>query len=97
MSDVCAWENLVCAFYQAAAGKRHRVPVRVFVQDFDARLARIGDRIARLDLPVSDLKRFVIHDPKKRIIHAPSFEDRVIHHAVMNPAMPGPASGIWMI
>ena len=30
------------------------------------------------------LKRFVIFDPKKRIIHAPCFNDRVFHHAVMN-------------
>jgi len=88
ISDVCAWDNLACAFYRAAAGKRHSAAVRSFVQDFDARLAQTADRIIRLDLPVSDLRRFVIHDPKRRIIHAPSFEDRVIHHAVMNLAGP---------
>ncbi|QTD48577.1 RNA-directed DNA polymerase [Sulfidibacter corallicola] len=28
--------------------------------------------------------RFVIHDPKRRVIHAPCFADRVLHHAMMN-------------
>jgi hypothetical protein len=31
--------------------------------------------------------RFVIHEPKERIIHAPSFEDRVVHHALVDAAM----------
>ncbi|WP_320043447.1 reverse transcriptase/maturase family protein [uncultured Desulfobacter sp.] len=84
--DICTWDNLARAFYQAAAGKRDSLEVRAFVQDFDARLARIADRIIRLELPVSDPRRFVIHDPKRRIIHAPCFEDRVIHHAIMNLA-----------
>jgi hypothetical protein len=32
---------------------------------------------------VGRLERFVIHDPKRRIIHAPAFRERVLHHALM--------------
>lgn len=88
ITDICAWDNLACAFYQAAAGKRDSSAVRAFAKEFDAMLVRTADRIIHLDFPVSDLRRFVIHDPKRRTIHAPCFEDRVIHHAVMNLAGP---------
>jgi hypothetical protein len=32
--------------------------------------------------------RFIIHDPKERMITAPSFRDRVLHHAIMNVCEP---------
>lgn len=32
--------------------------------------------------------RFVIHDPKRRVITAPAFRDRVLHHAIMNVCEP---------
>lgn len=35
-------------------------------------------------LPYGDFRAFQIHDPKKRLIHAACFEDRVFHHALMN-------------
>lgn len=30
------------------------------------------------------LKRFIVCDPKSRTIHASSFRDRIVHHAVIN-------------
>jgi len=32
--------------------------------------------------------QFVVHDPKKRVITAPVFEERVLHHAIMNVCDP---------
>ena len=32
--------------------------------------------------------RFVIHDPKERVIHAARFPERVLHHALMNVCEP---------
>ena len=29
------------------------------------------------------MSRFHIHDPKPRVIHAPCFRERVLHHAVV--------------
>ena len=36
--------------------------------------------------PQGRASRFVIHDPKRRVIHAACFADRVLHHAIFNLA-----------
>ena len=38
--------------------------------------------------PVGRYHQFVIHDPKERIITAPCFAERVLHHAMMNVCEP---------
>ena len=37
---------------------------------------------------MGDYVRFPIRDPKPRVIHAPSFRERVLHHALMNICEP---------
>ncbi len=39
-------------------------------------------------MPYGRFREFFIFDPKKRLIHAACFEDRVFHHALMNIAGP---------
>lgn len=39
-------------------------------------------------MPYGKFKEFQIFDPKKRLIHAACFEDRIFHHAVINLAGP---------
>ena len=34
------------------------------------------------------MRAFRIHDPKPRLIHAPAFRERVLHHALMAHAGP---------
>ena len=34
------------------------------------------------------MRQFRIHDPKPRLIHAPAFRDRLVHHAIMAHAGP---------
>ena len=40
------------------------------------------------DYPVGQYQRFVVHDPKERVIYAASFPERVLHHALMNVCEP---------
>ena len=42
----------------------------------------------KIVFPVGRFSQFVIHDPKERIITAPCFAERVLHHAVMNVCEP---------
>lgn len=46
----------------------------------------LGRDIQAGTVRVGDHRRFVVHDPKRRVIHAPSFRERVLHHAIMNVA-----------
>jgi retron-type reverse transcriptase len=60
--------------------------VQAFLQHFDSNLNRLGDDIRHARLPYGKFRAFQIHDPKKRLIHAACFEDRIFHHALMNLA-----------
>ncbi|OQX06388.1 MAG: hypothetical protein BWK73_30975 [Thiothrix lacustris] len=79
-------KNLIAAFRKAAKGKRHRGDVQAFMQDFDNNLNHLGIDIRAARLPYGKFRAFQIHDPKKRLIHAACFEDRIFHHALMNLA-----------
>lgn len=80
--------NLALALYKAAHRKAQRPAVAAFVADADARLAELGRRIVAGEVPNGRARSFVIHDPKRRIITAACFADRVLHHAILNLAEP---------
>jgi retron-type reverse transcriptase len=81
---VADYANLADAALKAARGKRAQTEVRAFFAHFDAYLARLADAIQTGNVPLGSYRCFQIHDPKPRLIHAPSFPDRVIHHALLN-------------
>lgn len=89
LADVAAWGNLTEAFAAAARGKRGRADVEAFRADLDRNLDRLRARILGGGQPFAPMRAFTIRDPKIRLIHAPVFEERVLHHALM--AVIGPA------
>lgn len=84
LDDIAAWQNLVGAFGKAAKGKRGRSDVEAFRADLDRELDRLGREIHSGTVALDRMRSFSIHDPKPRIIHAPCFRERVLHHALMN-------------
>ncbi len=83
IEDVADVRNLAWAYHRAARGKRRRPDVVRFSQDLDAQLNELSCEILDGSVPVGSWRRFVIHDPKRRTIHAPVFHERVLHHALM--------------
>jgi len=88
LSEVAEFSNLSLAFYKAAKGKRARSSVQAFETHIESHLSRLSADILNEQLPYGRYREFTIYDPKKRLIHAASFEDRVFHHAFMNLAGP---------
>lgn len=80
--------NLRLAFCRAARGKRHRPEVMRFAATLDERLAEMRIRLLAGTFPVGRFRQFEIHDPKRRIITAPVFPERVLHHAIVNVCEP---------
>lgn len=72
------------AAWKAARGKRLRPDVRPFFASFDESLARLASDIRAGRVPYGDYRTFRIHDPKERVIYAACFDDRVLHHAILN-------------
>jgi RNA-directed DNA polymerase len=77
-------ENLVLATWKAARGKHDRPAVARFLADLDGHLTRLSRSILDGTAPQGRFREFVIHDPKRRTIHAACFADRVLHHAILN-------------
>jgi retron-type reverse transcriptase len=82
------WENLLDATGRAVRGKRDREEVRRFLANLEGELAALIQELREGTYAGSGFHRFTIHDPKERIISAPTFRDRVAHHAIMNVCEP---------
>jgi retron-type reverse transcriptase len=72
------------ANFFAARHKKARSDVTRFAANLEQELEKIRDEILAGSAAPRPLKRFAIRDPKPRLISAPCFRDRVLHHAIMN-------------
>lgn len=88
LEDVADWDNLVRAVYRAARGRRMKTAVRDFHQNMEANLVPLRNSLLDGTIPVGCVSTFHIMDPKRRVIHAPVFRERVLHHALMNQIGP---------
>lgn len=87
--------NLERALYLALKGKRARQDAQDFVAALPGSLEAVAQRIREGSGPVGRFREFRIRDPKERIISAPCFEDRVLHHALIGVC--GPIMDGWLI
>lgn len=81
-------ENLRIAAHKALRGKRDRPDARLFASDLEANLLELRCALERGDVALGTWNQFTIRDPKVRLITAPCFRERVLHHAVMNVCEP---------
>ncbi|MCB1949535.1 reverse transcriptase domain-containing protein [Nitrosomonas sp.] len=88
LEQIAELSNLALALHRAARGKRYRDQVSRFLQQAERNLNQLARDILDERMPYGDFRSFIIHDPKRRTIHAACFEDRIFHHAVMNQAGP---------
>ena len=85
---ISEFENLRLAFHKAARGRRGQAVVRQFAASLDQRIATMSVAIAEGTFPIGRFQQFLIRDPKERVITAPCFDERVLHHAIMNICEP---------
>jgi hypothetical protein len=81
-------DNLRLALHQALRGKRSRPDARAFVAQLETNLEALRTSLARGDVVLGESHQFTIFDPKQRLITAPCFRERVLHHAILNVCEP---------
>jgi hypothetical protein len=86
--EIAAWPNLVWAAYRAARGKQFRPEVASFLAALDGNLKALRTGILDGTVPIGEFTEFRIRDPKPRVIRAPCFRERVLHHAIIACAGP---------
>lgn len=80
--------NLMLAFYKAAKGKTMSNDVEIFRNNIEQNLQKLRLQILSGNICVGKYHYFKIYDPKERLICAASFDERVLHHAIMNICHP---------
>ncbi len=86
--QVCAWDNLYLAYRRARKGKRGRPPAADFEFDLEANLVGLQRELREKTYIPGAYSSFYIHEPKRRLISAAPFRDRVVHHALCNVIEP---------
>jgi len=75
-------EALHQAWLRARKGKRERESVLIFKEHAPARLAMLRKAICDGSYNPSSPRAFHVYEPKKRLIEAPTFRDRIVQHAI---------------
>ncbi len=83
LAQIADWDNLINSTWKAASGRRCRSQVLAFVAKLDENLRELRRAILTENIVIQPSRVFHIRDPKPRMIHAPTFRDRVLHHAIM--------------
>jgi RNA-directed DNA polymerase len=82
------FENLYNAFCQARRGKRKTPAVAGFEYNLEPNLFDLQAELKEQRYQPGDYHSFYIRDPKRRLISAAPFRDRVVHHALCNVIEP---------
>jgi RNA-directed DNA polymerase len=87
-AQLCHWANLYLAYRKAARGKRGRPPAARFEYRLEDNLIRLQEELRTKTYRPGVYHSFYIHEPKRRLISAAPFRDRVVHHALCNVVEP---------
>lgn len=79
-----SWNNLLLAYQKAAKGKRGLPHVAAFEYELEENLLSLQHDLVFKTYSPGPYYSFYIHEPKKRLISAAPFRDRVVHHALCN-------------
>lgn len=83
-----AWDNLWEAYHKAAKGKRGRLAAARFEYKLADNLIELQDELTDGSYRPGPYTHFQIEEPKRRLISAAPFRDRVVHHALCNVIEP---------
>lgn len=87
-NELTSWDNLLQAFRKASAGKRGHPEVAAYEYRLEDNLLRLQEELCARVYRPGKYDSFYIHEPKRRLISAAPFHDRVAHHALCNVIEP---------
>lgn len=86
--QICCWDNLLLAYRRAAKGKRGQAAAAGFEHHLEDNLVALQEELLGRTYAPGPYSSFTIHEPKRRLISAAPFRDRVVHHALCNVIEP---------
>ncbi len=83
-SKIYDYENIYKAYLSARKSKRYRSEVLKFTANLEENLINIQNELIWKTYRPRAVRQFYVTEPKMRLITAPAFYDRVVHHAIHN-------------
>ena len=87
-AELYSWENLLLAYQKASKGKRGHPNVAAFEYRLEDHLIQLQQELRMFSYQPGRYDSFYINEPKRRLISAAPFRDRVVHHALCNQIEP---------
>jgi len=87
---IVSWKNLLDAYHHAAAEKWFRDDVAAFSASLGKNLLKIQKSLRLKYYQVGNYREFYVYEPKKRLVMALNFPDRVVQWAIylqLNPIL----------
>ncbi len=88
MPQIADLNNLYHAYWKASRTKTHKPEVQKYAKALNNNIIELKNQLLTGQLEIGNYNYFTIYDPKKRVICAASFPERVLHHAIMNVCHP---------
>lgn len=80
---IIEWDNLILAAKEASRHKRYHADIMRFNANLEENVLDIRERLITGEWLPGPYREFEVYEPKLRVIHAPAFSDRVVHHALV--------------
>lgn len=88
MDSICHIDNLLLAYHKASRGKRQMPYFVEYSKNLFENIVSLRTRLLSGEVELGRYRYFNIYDPKLRKICAAAFEERIIHHAIINVCHP---------
>ena len=82
--EFCSFENIYNASKKAQKGKRYKYTTANFNFNQEKNIINIQKKLKENSYQFGQYCSFHIYEPKKRLISAAPYQDRVVHHAISN-------------
>ena len=86
--EIYSFENLHAAYLRARRGKRDRIEVQRFELDLEGNLIQLQNELIWGQYRTGVYRKFIVTEPKERIVAALPFRDRVVQHAIVGVIEP---------
>lgn len=86
--QVYDFENLYRAWLRARRGKRGQAGTAAFSFCMESELIQLQNELIWRSWHPGPYEAFEVHEPKRRMIYAPAFRDRVLHHSLVAAITP---------
>jgi retron-type reverse transcriptase len=82
--EICSFESLYKAYKRARIGKRKRLATAQYEASALFVTERLAFILASKRYVPSKFEMFYVYEPKKRLVQAPAFVDKVVQHALVD-------------